>query len=328
MALAFESWLPRHPGVKGIISAGGSGGTSLVTPAMRGLPIGVPKVMVSTVASGDVGKYVGSSDIMMMYSVTDIQGINRISRQVLTNAAQALAGMVTRRVDGASGTDKPSIGITMFGVTTPAVQQMTSLLQDSYDCLVFHATGTGGRSMEKLVLSGMLTGAIDLTTTEVCDMMMGGVFPATEDRFDAFIRHRVPLVGSVGALDMVNFGARDTVPRRYADRLFYEHNPQVTLMRTTADENRTMGTWIAGKLNQMEGPLRFLVPEKGISALDAPGQPFEDREADLALFDSLRASFEPAPERRMTFLPMHINDAEFAQACVTEFRAMMGGRGR
>ncbi len=275
--------------------------------------------MISTVASGDVGAYVGPTDIMMMYSVTDVQGLNRISRQVLANGAAAMAGMVetakSRRA-ASHADDKPSLGLTMFGVTTTAIQQITAQLKDSYDCLVFHATGTGGRSMEKLADSGLLTAAIDLTTTEVCDMMMGGVFPADEDRFGAFIRTRIPYVGSLGALDMVNFGARDTVPERYRARRFVEHNPQVTLMRTTAEENARMGAWIVGRLNEMQGPVRFLIPEGGVSALDAPGQPFHDPEADRALFQAIAEGFQETTQRRLIRLPHHINDPAFADAAV------------
>ncbi|MDJ0611269.1 MAG: ABC transporter permease [Kiloniellales bacterium] len=316
MAEAFEAWIQRQRGIGGIISAGGSGGTALATPAMRRLPVGIPKVMISTVASGDVGQYVGPTDIMMMYSVTDVQGLNRISRRVLSNGANALAGMV---LDGAAETAavaKPGLGLTMFGVTTTAVQQITALLDERYDCLVFHATGTGGRSMEKLADSGLLTAAVDLTTTEVCDMMMGGVFPADEDRFGAFIRTRIPYVGSVGALDMVNFGAPDTVPERYRGRRFVEHNPQVTLMRTTAEENRRMGDWIAGRLNEMTGPVRFLIPEGGVSALDAPGQAFHDPEADRALFDAIAQRFQETANRRLIVTPHQINDPAFATAVV------------
>ena len=320
MAEAFENWIRRQRGIAGIISAGGSGGTALATPAMRSLPVGIPKVMISTVASGDVGQYVGPTDIMMMYSVTDVQGLNRISKRVLANGANALAGMVKdaggRTAARQEAEDKPGLGLTMFGVTTQAVQQITALLQDRYDCLVFHATGTGGRSMEKLAESGMLAAAVDLTTTEICDMMMGGVFPATEDRFGAFIRGGLPYVGSLGALDMVNFGARDTVPERYRDRLFVEHNPQVTLMRTTAEENARMGDWIAGRLNEMTGPVRFLIPEGGVSALDAPGQPFHDPEADRALFDALARRFRETGSRRLIRSPHHINDPAFATAAV------------
>ena len=271
--------------------------------------------MISTVASGEVGRYVGAADIMMMYSVTDVQGLNRISRTVLANGASAIAGMVAeRRKPEAEQADKPCLGLTMFGVTTTAVQQITGLLEDRYDCLVFHATGTGGRSMEKLADSGMLTAAVDLTTTEVCDLMMGGVFPATEDRFGAFIRTRLPYVGSVGALDMVNFGPRNSVPDRYRDRVFVEHNPQVTLMRTTPEENARMGAWIGERLNAMAGPVRFLIPEGGVSALDAPGQPFHAPEADAALFDAIAGTLRESASRRLVRLPHHINDPAFARA--------------
>ena len=325
MAEAFERWMGRQGGIGGIISAGGSGGTALATPAMRRLPVGVPKVMISTVASGDVGRYVGASDIMMMYSVTDVQGLNRISRRVLANGANALAGMVRpagperapRRPSGAGRSeddDRPGLGLTMFGVTTSAVQQITTRVEGRYDCLVFHATGVGGRSMEKLADSGLLAAAVDLTTTEICDMMMGGILAADEDRFGAFIRTRIPWVGSVGALDMVNFGPRDTVPERYRSRRFVEHNPQVTLMRTTAEENARMGEWIARRVNEMTGPVRFLIPEGGVSALDAPGQPFHDPEADRALFDAIAGTFEEAANRRLVRTPHHVNDAAFADA--------------
>src|SRR5690242_9072655 len=221
MADAFARWLRRQSNVAGIISAGGSGGASLVAPGMRELPVGVPKLIVSSVASGDVGPYVGPADITMMYSVTDVQGLNSISRTVLANGANALAGMVKARLDNQAKVERnapadlPAIGITMFGVTTPAVQKIAADLRNEFECLVFHATGVGGRSMEKLVDSGMLAAVVDLTTTEVCDLLMGGVFPATEDRFGAIIRKRVPYVGSVGALDMVNFGVPEQIPERY-----------------------------------------------------------------------------------------------------------------
>jgi len=320
MADAFENWIGHQNDIAGIISAAGSGGTSLATPAMRTLPVGLPKLMISTVASGDVSRYVGASDILMMYSVTDVQGLNRISKRVFANGANAICGMVkdARRQPGgqAGSAERPGVGITMFGVTTTAVQQVTSLIDDHYDCLVFHATGTGGRSMEKLADSGMLVAALDLTTTEICDMMVGGVFPADEDRFGAFIRSGIPWVGSVGALDMVNFGARDSVPDRFRDRTFVEHNPQVTLMRTTVEENRKMGEWIADRINLMNGPVRFLIPEGGVSALDAPGQPFHDPEADHALFDAIAGRFREAANRRLIRLPQHINDPAFASAVV------------
>jgi uncharacterized protein (UPF0261 family)/ABC-type branched-subunit amino acid transport system ATPase component len=330
MAEAFARWLRRQDNVAGIISAGGSGGTSLVAPGMRELSVGVPKLIISTVASGDVGAYVGPADITMMYSVTDVQGLNSISRAVLGNGAHALAGMVTARLQQAQSEKRPvgpprsAIGITMFGVTTPAVQKITAELRDDYECLVFHATGVGGRSMEKLVDSGLLAGVIDLTTTEVCDFLMGGVFPATEDRFGAIIRTRVPYVGSVGALDMVNFGAPDTIPERYRGRKFHVHNPQVTLMRTTAAENAQMGRWIGERLNRMDGPVRFFLPEKGVSALDAPGQPFFDREADEALFRSLEQTMRQTSNRRLIRVPHHINDNEFAAVIVGAIRPMLG----
>ncbi len=316
MADAFEAWLTRQRGIGGVISAGGSGGTAMATPGMRALPIGIPKIMISTVASGDVGQYVGPADIMMMYSVTDVQGLNRISRTVLSNGANAMAGMVAERSTDKHMADKPGLGLTMFGVTTTAVQQIMARVDDRYDCLVFHATGTGGRSMEKLADSGLLSAAVDLTTTEVCDMMMGGVFPATEDRFGAFIRSRIPYVGSVGALDMVNFGARETVPDRYRNRTFVEHNPQVTLMRTSAEENTRIGEWIAGRLNEMNGPVRFLIPEGGVSALDAPGQPFHAPDANKALFDAIAGTFRETATRRLIRYPHHVNDPAFADAIV------------
>ena len=275
MAEAFVRFAAERSDIGGMIGLGGSGGTALVTPAMRALPVGVPKVMVSTVASGNTAPYVGPSDICMIYSVTDVAGLNRISRQVLGNAAHALVGMLARPLPAAADA-KPALGLTMFGVTTPCVQEVTRALERDYDCLVFHATGTGGQSMEKLVDSGLIEGVIDVTTTEVCDLLMGGVFSAGEDRLGAIARTRVPYVGSCGALDMVNFGALDTVPAHYRERNLYVHNPQVTLMRTTPEENRLIGEWIGARLNACEGEVRFLLPEGGVSLIDAPGQPFHD----------------------------------------------------
>lgn len=326
MTLAFERWIARQQGVGGIISAGGSGGTAIVSPAMRSLPVGVPKLIVSTVASGEVSKYVGPSDITMMHSVADVQGLNTITREVLSNAAQAMAGMVkSRRGASEAAPGKPAVGLTMFGVTTTCVRQIVDLLDDTHDCLVFHATGIGGQSMEKLVDSGKITGVIDITTTEVCDMMLGGVFPATEDRFGAVIRMRMPYVGSVGALDMVNFAAPETVPEKYKDRTFYNHNPQVTLMRTTPEECAKMGRWIGERLNQMEGQVRFFLPEGGVSALDAPGQAFHDPKARAALYDALDSTVRQTSNRQLIRLPHHINDPAFAAAVVGAFRALHGG---
>jgi uncharacterized protein (UPF0261 family) len=333
MADAFAEWLRRQGNVAGIISAGGSGAASLVAPAMRTLPIGLPKLIISSVASGDVGRYVGPSDITMMYSVTDVQGLNSISRAVLANGANALVGMVKARLEQPRGKEReassaqPTVGITMFGVTTPAVQKITHELREDFECLVFHATGVGGRSMEKLVDSGQLSAVIDLTTTEVCDFLMGGVFPATEDRFGAIIRTRVPYIGSTGALDMVNFGSADSIPERYRQRKFHVHNPQVTLMRTTPEENEKMGRWIGGRLNQMDGPVRFFLPEGGVSALDAPGQPFWDPEADAVLFRELERTVRQTGNRQLIRIKRNINDPEFASTIVGAFRSLVGRTG-
>ena len=318
---AFVRFVRSRDDVGGILGLGGSGGTALVTPGMRELPVGTPKLMVSTLASGDVAPYVGASDVTMMYSVTDVAGLNRISRRVLANAAHALAGMVA---GGAAEPvdERPAIALTMFGVTTPCVERVTAELDADYDCLVFHATGTGGRSMEKLVDSGLVVGVIDVTTTEVCDHLFGGVLSAGEDRLGAFARKGVPYVGSCGALDMVNFGAVDSVPERHRGRNLYVHNPQVTLMRTTAAENREIGRWIARKLNRAVGPVRFLVPEGGVSAIDAPGKPFHDPVADAALFDALEAELAAGPSRQLIRSPKHINDPEFADQLVASFREL------
>ena len=325
MAVAFEHWIVRQRDIGGVISAGGSGGTSLATAGMRRVPVGVPKVMISTVASGEVSRYVGASDIMMMYSVADVQGLNIITENVLRNGANALAGMMARAPSAAERQAsrlraKPALGVTMFGLTTPCVQRLMAALQEDYDCLVFHATGTGGRSMEALADSHLLAGAIDLTTTEVADMLVGGVFAADADRFGAFIRQRIPYVGSVGAMDMVNFGPRETVPERFNGRRFVIHNPNVTLMRTTREENVQAGRWIAERLNQMQGPVRFLLPEGGVSGIDAPGQPFHDPEADKALFDAVSEHLRQTGLRRLIRVPAHINDAAFAAALAQAYR--------
>ena len=319
MALAFERYAAGNAGIGALLGLGGSGGTALITPAMRALPIGTPKLMVSTMASGNVAPYVGPSDIAMMYSVTDVAGLNRISRRVLANAAGAIGGAFKQAASAAADDGRPAVGITMFGVTTACVQQVTPLLESRYDCLVFHATGTGGQSMEKLLDSHLLSGVLDLTTTEVCDFLFGGVLACTEDRFGAVARTGLPYVGSCGALDMVNFGAMDTVPERYRGRKFYPHNPQVTLMRTTVEENARQGEWIAARLNQCHGPVRFLLPEGGVSALDAPGQAFWDPEADAALFAALEKNLVQTADRRLVRVPCHINDPLFAQTAVDQF---------
>lgn len=319
MALAFERYLAGQRDVGAVLGIGGSGGTALVTPAMRALPVGVPKLMVSTMASGNVAPYVGPSDIAMMYSVTDVAGLNRISRRVLANAAGAIAGAFRQARQPIADDGRPAVGITMFGVTTPCVQHVTAALHDRYDCLVFHATGTGGQSMEKLADSRLLAGVLDLTTTEVCDFLFGGVLACTDDRFGAIARSGVPYVGSCGALDMVNFGALDTVPAACRERLLYPHNPQVTLMRTTAQENARQGAWIAERLNRCEGQVRFLIPEGGVSALDAPGQAFHDEAADAALFQALYDHVRQTDKRRLVRVPCHIIDLLFARAAVEQF---------
>lgn len=318
MAIAFKAWTQKHAeSIGGMISAGGSGGTALVTPAMQTLPIGTPKIMVSTVASGNVEPYVGPSDIMMMYSVTDVQGLNTISRRVLGNAAASMAGAALHApAVTTDASEKPGLGMTMFGVTTAAVQAVIEKLEAEYEPFVFHATGVGGRSMEKLADGGFFKAVMDLTTTEICDMLFDGVFAADEDRFGAIIRQKMPYVGSVGALDMVNFGAPPTVPAKYEGRLFYEHNPQVTLMRTTPDENRQMGQWIAERVNLMDGPVRFLLPQGGVSALDAPDMPFHDESARDSLFSAFRDTFVETENRKIVEVPHHINDAEFCAAAV------------
>ncbi len=320
---AFKRFLASRDDVGAVIGLGGSGGTALITPAMRSLPIGVPKLMVSTMASGDVSAYVGPTDIAMMHSVTDIAGLNRISRRVLVNAAGAITGafLLARGYKEPSDA-RPAVGLTMFGVTTTCIRQACATLEQDHDCLVFHATGVGGASMEKLLDAGLLTGLLDLTTTEVCDHLLGGILACTDDRFGAVARTRAPYVGSCGALDMANFGAPDTLPPHYRGRTLYAHNPQVTLMRTSAEENSRIGTWIGERLNRCEGEVRFLLPEGGVSALDAPGQPFYDPEADAALFESLERTVSQTAHRQLLRVPYHINDPQFAELAVRLFREL------
>ena len=318
MTDAFERFVKTRDDLGGLLGVGGSGGSAVVARAMRALPIGVPKVMVSTMASGNVAGYVGSSDITMVYSVTDVAGLNRISRRVLGNAANALAGMMLHPLPPPAQ-ERPALGLTMFGVTTPCVQQIVGLLSPRFDCLVFHATGTGGQAMEKLLDDGLIGGILDITTTEVCDHLFGGVLACTDDRLGAVARTRAPYVGSCGALDMVNFGAPDTIPQHYRGRKLYPHNPQITLMRTTVEENVCQARWIADRLNRCEGEVRFLLPMGGVSALDAPGQAFWDPAADAALFDTLESDLRQTDRRKLMRLPYHVNDPEFAQAAVEEF---------
>jgi uncharacterized protein (UPF0261 family) len=308
--------------VAGVVGIGGTGGTALISPALRALPIGLPKVLVSTVASGNTSPYVGTSDFAMMNSVVDVAGLNRVSRQVLGNAAHAIVGMAAH--DVLSGENKPTVGMTMFGVTTPCVTQVREALETAgWDCLVFHATGAGGQAMEKLAASALIEALLDLTTTEVADEVVGGVFKAGSQRFDLLAQREIPCVMSLGALDMVNFGAIETVPEQFSQRNLHVHNAQVTLMRTTPDENREFARWMAPKLNRSLAPLTLLIPEKGVSLLDAPGQAFYDPEADAALFEELEKLVEQTDQRHIVRLPYHINDAEFARATVQEFQELM-----
>lgn len=320
MAEALTRWLAARADVGAVLGLGGSGNTALVTQAMRALPVGTPKLMVSTVASGDVAPYVGPSDVAMMYSVADVAGINAISRRVIANAAHAAAGMALNAPPPADAAEKPGVGMTMFGVTTACVTMLREALEPTHECYVFHATGAGGRSMEKLADSGLVSALIDLTTTEVPDLLVGGVFPCDKDRFGAPIRTRLPFVGSVGAVDMVNFGAEDAVPARFAGRNLHVHNPQVTLMRTTPEENAAIGRFIVERLNRMDGPVRFLLPLGGVSAIDVPGMPFHDPAADAALFETIRSGFAPAANRKLVEVQAAINDRAFADAVLAAFR--------
>jgi uncharacterized protein (UPF0261 family) len=258
-----------------------------------------------------------------MHSVADIAGLNSLTRTIIGNAAHAIAGMVSREIPPSADT-LPALGLTMFGVTTTAVTAIRERLQDRFTAFVFHATGTGGQCFEKLIESGFFAAAMDVTTTEVADHLFGGILPCTADRFGSVIRTRLPYVGSVGAVDMVNFGARESMPRRFADRLVHVHNPHVTLMRTTAAENAAIGAWIVERLNRMEGPVRFLLPLGGVSALDAPGLPFHDPLADNALFDAIRTGWRASANRRLVEVNAHINAPEFADAAVAALLEIAG----
>ncbi len=328
MSDAFRIWLLQEHAkgrVAGVIGIGGSGGTAIITTGMRGLPVGIPKLMVSTMASGNTAPYVDCSDICLMPSIVDVAGLNTVSRRVLSNAAHAMAGMVTHVV--ADSIVRPAIGMTMFGVTTACVTAVRKSLEDAgFDCLVFHATGTGGRAMEKLVESGLIEGVLDVTTTEVADEVVGGILSAGPQRFDVILQKQIPYVMSLGALDMVNFGAKATVPDRFRDRTLHVHNANVTLMRTTADENRQIAEWIAAKLNQASSAVTLLIPEQGFSAIDAAGQAFHDPTADTALFEQLESRVEQSELRRIVRFPLHINDPEFATVLVAEFQRLWAMR--
>jgi uncharacterized protein (UPF0261 family) len=308
----------------GILALGGSGGTAIATQAMRALPVGVPKLMVSTMASGDTRPYVGAVDVTMAYSVVDIAGINAVSARILANAAAAMAGMVSAKPPQVES-GKPLIAASMFGVTTPSVTAARERLEElGYEVLVFHATGTGGQSMEALMRGGFLTGVLDVTTTELADDLVGGVLSAGPDRLEAAGELGLPQVVSLGALDMVNFGPLDSVPERFRGRLFYEHNPTVTLMRTTPDECAELGRRIASKLNAARGPVTLFVPLRGISMIAVEGQPFHDAAADEALVGALREQLDPSVDVRE--LDADINDPAFARAMADRLHELVGVR--
>lgn len=322
MAEAFARFCTnRQNDISAMIGIGGGGGSAMVSEGLRALPYGPPKLLVTTLASGDMAPYIGSSDTIVIPSVTDLAGLNRLSRNILHNAAQALIGMTAspylRPI-----VEKDSLGLSMFGVTTPCVTQITAQMKQDYDCVVFHATGTGGRTLESLLDSGYLCGVMDMTLTEIADELVGGVLPSGAARLDAVARTRKPWVGAPGAVDMVNFWAPETVPESFADRLFYNHNANVTLMRTTPDENERIGAWIAAKLNTCRGPVTLLLPEGGVSALDTADGPFCDPAASAALFDTLEAQFKQNAKRRLIRLPHHINDPAFSAAAVDAFQAI------
>ena len=299
--------------VAGIISLGGSAGTTIGTTAMKRLPVGIPKVMVSTLASGDTRPYVGTKDITMMYSVVDILGVNSLSSEILSNAAFAVAGMVKGKKPEPKE-KRPLIAATMFGVTTPCVEKARDYLENhGYEVLVFHATGTGGQAMENLVEEGFISGVLDITTTELCDELVGGVLSAGPDRLEAAGKEGVPQVVSTGALDMVNFGPIDSVPKEFKDRNLYKHNPTVTLMRTTAAENKKLAEIIAEKLNKAESKTALFLPLKGVSMIDAEGQPFYGPDEDKILFETLRKNID-LEKVEIIEKDLHINDEEYALA--------------
>jgi uncharacterized protein (UPF0261 family) len=313
--------------VSGVLGLGGSAGTTIATAAMRALPLGVPKVMVSTLASGMVRQFVGDKDIFMLNAVVDILGINRVSREVLSQAARAMAGLVTypRPRPEAQTTDRPLIAATMFGVTTACVERARETLERAgCEVLVFHATGNGGQAMESLIAEGVIAGVLDVTTTELADEHVGGFLSAGPDRLTAAGKAGIPQVVSTGALDMANFYAPDSVPSRFRDRLFYKHNANVTLMRTTAEENARIGASIAQKLSAAKGPVAVLLPARGVSAIDKEGQPFDDPVARKALHEAIRAG---AHGVEVTEMDRHINDPEFADAAAAKLLQLMKVRG-
>jgi uncharacterized protein (UPF0261 family) len=300
--------------IDAVISLGGGGGTSIATAAMRALPIGFPKLMVSTLASGNTAQYLGVKDIAMMPSVVDVAGLNRISRAILANAAGAICGMAETKAPAIVEKDKPIIVASMFGNTTQCVQHAKRILEnEGYEVLVFHATGVGGRTMESLIEAGMVDGVLDITTTEWADELVGGFLSAGPHRLEAAAKTATPAVVTPGCLDMVNFYAPDSIPERFKNRRFYQHNPQVTLMRTTPEENAELGKILAQKLNASQGPVSVLIPRKAISVISAPGQSFHDPAADAALFDAIKANIRRDID--VVEMETEINDPVFAEVC-------------
>ena len=320
---AFVAKLADAGEIDGIISLGGGGGTSIATAAMRALPIGFPKLMVSTMASGNTAHYVGSKDIVMMPSIVDVAGLNRVSRMIFTQAAAAISGMVRAKASGNDElTAKPIIAASMFGNTTDCVNLAKQDLEKAgYEVLVFHATGTGGRTMESLIESGMIAGVLDITTTEWADELVGGTLTAGPTRLDAAGKAGIPAIVVPGCLDMVNFGERDSVPEKYAGRSFYIHNPQVTLMRTTSKECAQLGKILAEKVNAYTAPVRVLLPTKAISIIGAEGQPFHDPKADAALFNAIHQHLNA--EVGVIEVDCEINDPAFAKACAKALLEML-----
>jgi uncharacterized protein (UPF0261 family) len=307
--------------LSGVLSLGGSAGTTIGTAAMRALPLGVPKVALSTLASGMVRQYVRDKDIVMLNSIVDILGINRVSREVLSQAARTIAGLIRFPGPVSNATDKPLVAATMFGVTTPCVERARQMLEDAgYEVLVFHATGNGGQAMESLIADGLIAGVLDLTTTELADEHVGGYLSAGPNRLTAASEAGIPQVVSTGALDMVNFYAPDSVPEKFTGRRFYHHNANVTLMRTTAEECAAIGDQIARKLARANGPVTVLLPSRGVSAIDRTGQPFDDPAARRALHDAIMSGL---PGRDVQELDLHINDETFADAAAAKLIKLM-----
>jgi uncharacterized protein (UPF0261 family) len=313
--------------VEGVFAAGGSAGTTIGATAMRGVPFGIPKVLVSTMASGQTRPYLGGSDILLLPSIADVAGLNRITRTVLTNAANALVGMVQGRSHeerGDARAERPIVAATMFGVTTPCVERARRVLEAAgCEVIVFHATGVGGQAMEGLVRDGQVQGVLDITTTELADELVGGVLSAGPDRLNAAAMSGVPQVVSLGALDMVNFGPRETVPERFASRKFHIHNPTVTLMRTTREENAELGRRIAVALATSRGSTAVIIPRGGVSAIDRAGQPFHDLEADIALFQAVASGLARTPRVEVVEREEHINDPTFGELCARTLLTFM-----